>query len=208
MRHLALACLLAPCLAAAAPVNLLTNGSFEDISAAAGVQQLAAGTWSVFSAIPGWTAAAGGGIEVRNSNAGLAFDGNQFVELDAYNNSIMFQQIATDAGIWYDLSFYYSPRPGVTSPADTNNITVFWNGVALDTRGGQGTGQHDWQKFSYLVQGTGLDELRFAATGTSDSLGGSLDMVSLSVPEPASLTLALGALLAAGGARRRRTVTA
>ena len=194
--------LAAPLAALAAPVNLVENGSFEDISAAAGVQQLAAGTWSTFASIPGWTAASGGSIEVRNNNAGQAFDGNQFVELDAHNNSIMFQSLLTAAGSWYDLSFYYSPRPGVTNPLDTNNVTVYWNGVALATQSGVGTGVHQWQQFNYLVQGTGNDELRFAATGTSDALGGSLDMVSLTVPEPTSIALVLVGLAAA--LRRRR----
>jgi PEP-CTERM motif len=191
-----------PAFATAAPVNLIQNGSFEDVSSASGIQTQAAGTWSIYSAIPGWTST-GSGIEVRNNVAGTAFDGVDFVELDARSNSIMLQSISTLAGQLYTLSFYYSPRPNVVTPANTNDITVYWNGAALGTQGGSGTGVHTWRRFEYAVVGTGSDSVRFAATGASDSYGGSLDMVSLQVPEPGSAPLVLAGFAAAVLARRR-----
>jgi hypothetical protein len=71
---------------------------------------------------------------------------------------------------------------------------------------GTGGSTHNWQAFNFSVTGTGSDQLRFVAAGTSDSYGGSLDMVSLThaVPEPGTLALLMGGLLAAFGVRRAK----
>lgn len=205
MRSLFLTPLLAlPVLALAAPVNLLTNGSFEDVGMGSGIQTQAANTWSIYQQVPGWTGGTNG-IEVRNNVAGTAQHGSNFVELDTTRNSVALQSVATTAGTWYDLSFWYAARPNTGNrPLDTNMISVLWNGSALETLNAVSTGQHQWLRYTYRVLGTGLDALEFRAAGTSDSYGGSLDNVSLSVPEPGSLALAIGALAAAAGLRRRR----
>lgn len=205
MRSFFLTPLLAlPVLALAAPVNLLTNGSFEDVGMGSGIQTQAVNSWSIYQQVPGWTGGANG-IEVRNNVAGTAQDGANFVELDTTRNSVALQSVVTTAGTWYDLSFWYAARPNTSGmPGDTNMISVLWNGSALETLNAVSTGQHQWLQYSYRVLGTGLDALEFRAAGTSDSYGGSLDNVSLSVPEPGSLALAIGALAAAAGLRRRR----
>ena len=84
---------------------------------------------------------------------------------------------------------------------------MLWNGSRLTTLTGSGAGlsDHAWRQFSFTVRGTGSDQLRFAAAGTSDSLGGSLDNITLmAVPEPGSLALVLAALGAVGLAARRQ----
>ena len=114
------------------------------------------------------------------------------------------QDIAT--GQRYDLSFMYSPRPGVTG-ADNNDVRVFWNGDLLDTVGGNlPAGAMNWQLHSYAVVALGNDVLAFAASGRSDSLGGSLDAVTLTaaVPEPGTYALMVAGLLALGFIARRR----
>jgi hypothetical protein len=189
--------------ASAAP-SLLVNGSFEADAL------LPPGTWGVFGTLTGWVGdpGASGGIELRRQNAGTAQDGQHFVELDTWRNSWMTQQVATDAGQHYTLSYYYSPRAGVA--AASNAIEVYWNGVQLALNGGSGIGEnnHQWQQFSFDVVGTGgLDMLRFAAAGTSDAIGGSLDNIALvaaTVPEPGMLALSLAALAALGAAGLRR----
>lgn len=206
-RFLSVAALSAPMLATAAPVNLLTNGSFEDVGMAAGTQLQANGTWQIYSQLPGWSGGANG-IEVRNNVEGRAQDGFNFVELDTNQNSIALQSLNTIAGAIYNLSFYFAPRPSTSNrAANTNNIDVFWNGTLLSTVGGtNATRNHTWQRYDFSVAGTGgMDALKFQASGTSDSYGGSLDNVSLTaVPEPGSIALVLGGLLAAGAATRRR----
>ena len=180
----------------AAQASLLTNGSFESPGIATG--------WTILAGLPGWSASAAG-VELRNGAVGTAQQGSNFVELDTTINSAIWQNVSTEAGHDYVLSGYFSPRISVA--AASNDIDVFWNGTKLSTLGGTGTGlsAHAWSKFSYTVTGTGADVLRFAATGLSDSLGGSLDNVSLSaVPEPTSLALVLAALGAAGAVARRR----
>ncbi len=199
MRKLLLSAVLSlPLLASAGPVNLLINGSFEDTSAQAGIQGIASGTWQNFLSLPGWTSNANG-IEVRHNVSGTAQDGNNFVELDTTRNSVAMQSLSTIAGAMYDLSFYFAARPGTGGMAsDTNNISVFWNGVELGLITGVSANKHNWLRYNFSVLGTGgNDSLEFRAAGTSDSYGGSLDNVSLAVPEPGSIALVLGGLLAA-----------
>ncbi|PCH65124.1 MAG: hypothetical protein COC04_02715, partial [Gammaproteobacteria bacterium] len=160
----------------AAGVNLIVNGSFED-------PDIATGSWSVHNAITGWNTI-GPGVEIRDNIVGTAYDGDQFVELDSHGgvntNSSIYQTVNTVVGQSYLLSFAYSPR--INQPAATNGIDVFWNGLQLGaTITATGGGSHNWTIFEYLITGAiGANILKFSATGTDDSLGGSLDAVSVS----------------------------
>ena len=191
---------LAATLLVAAPLasqaSLLVNGSFEQPGISSG--------WTILSGIPGWQASAAG-VEIRHNAVGTAQDGSIFVELDTTTNSAIWQNVSTLAGQDYVLSGYYSPRIGVTQAS--NDIDVFWNGTRLTTLSGSGAGlaDHAWRQFSFTVRGNSTDQLRFAAAGTSDSYGGSLDNIALNaVPEPGSLALVLAALGAVGMAARRQ----
>lgn len=179
--------------------NLVVNGSFED-------PDVAVNTWQVFGSIDGWTTT-GAGIEIRDNVAGTAYAGDQFAELDSHSNSNIFQDVITTSGQSYLLSFAYSPR--INQPEDTNGISVFWNGALLEDISAAGGSTHNWTIFEYIVTGTGTDILQFAATGLDDSLGGSLDAVSVNaVPIPAAAFLFAPALLGFLGLRRKATTIA
>lgn len=191
---------LAAALALAAPLasqaSILVNGSFEQPGIGSG--------WTILSGMPGWQASAAG-VEIRRNAAGTAQNGFIFVELDTTTNSAIWQDVSTQGGHDYVLSGYYSPRIGVALAS--NDVEVYWNGTRLTTLTGSGAGlsDHAWRQFTFTVRGNGNDRLRFAAAGTADSLGGSLDNISLNaVPEPGSLALVLAALGAVGFAARRK----
>lgn len=180
--------------ASAAPVtNLLVNGSFESTA-------VANGNWANVSSIAGWTwlAGPGTGFEVRNNVAGTAEDGKNYIELDTNGNTTIGQYLDNlVSGAVYDLSFWYSPREW--QAASTNGIQVYWNGVLIDTLTATGSSSNVWSQQELLVTAqTGRNLLSFASVGSSDSMGGNLDNVSLSrVPEPGSLALTLAALAGA-----------
>ena len=196
-------------LSAFADTNLLVDGSFED-------QTQAAGTWNVYSAIPGWTAVSPGQIEVRNDVAGTAKLGSNFVELDANFNSAMQQVVNTTAGDEYQLSFWYSSRPkGSFNGLPGGVVPAGSNGLSFDIGGGDVSvynatenddPDNDWKLYTTTFTATGATTtLTFTATGTSDSYGTSLDGVVLTaVPEPGELSLLAAGLLLVGGLARRR----
>lgn len=214
MRRLFAALLALPLCASAAPINLVKNGSFES-------DALANGQWKVYAAasnssqgttqaLTGWRLSAGSGVELRRNVAGSAEAGLQYVELDSFGNSAIEQSfLALPASGHFDLSFWYAPRIG-QGPA-TNGIEVLWNGVSLTpsaiTGDGRNSAVHQWAEYRFAVDAiAGPNTLGFRAVGTSDSLGGSLDNVSLvqRVPEPQSLALLAVAAAVAGLGRTRR----
>lgn len=187
--------------AASAATNLVVNGSFEQVSA---TNFQNSGTWGTYPSITGWIG--GPNIEVRDNVAGAAQDGSNFVELDTNANSSMFQVV--NASGWYNFSFWYSARPGVAAGSNTLGF-VFGSlsGQVLGNTAGAPSG-NVWQHYSTTVQVFGPTPLIFYAAGRSDSVGGSLDNVSVSVatsvPEPESYAMMLAGLGLMGAIARRR----
>lgn len=188
------------------------NGDFED-------PVVNGNHFGWYDTIPGWTASStnrleiqvGGGMFGGRQVIGQALaPGNQFVELDSDLNSEMYQDLSTSQGTTYQLEFYYSPRNGIDGnahPASTNSIEIYWEGALLDTITADGPTEtvNQWTKHTYVLNtssATGLSRLAFAATGTSDTVGGLIDKVSVAVPEPSPL-LCLGLLAIVAGLRRR-----
>ena len=154
--------------------ELLTNGSFElsEVTSGAGYQ--------TFGSISGWSASASQ-IELHEngvSTGQTASDGDQFLELDAGpgNADNIYQDVQTESGKSYTLSFDVAQRPGLS--ASSNRIEVYWNGTLLDTIDPAST---DWEKQTYSVVGTGgQDRLEFREpSSANDGAGSMLDSVSL-----------------------------
>lgn len=184
---------------AAAPVELITNGSFETLN---GNQSLSNGHWSTYNNILGWHGI-DYGIEVRYNVAGSAYDGRYFVELDTYRNSAMEQVITgLSAGKHYTLSFAMADRAGVASASQ--GLDVLWN----NTKVASFTNASGWTTQTLdLVAGNGANKLIFKAAGLSDSYGTSLDKVSLMaapVPEPETYGMLLAGLALVGVVARRK----
>jgi hypothetical protein len=176
--------------------DLIKNGSFEQNSQASG-------SWSIYSSLIGWTGSPN--IELRNNVAGTAYDGVNFVELDTYANSSMTQTLTGAAGV-YQLSFWYSARPGTDA---TNDLSFTIDGSAPVTllQGVSNSGNnHNWQQYTALVNFDGSGDITFSAVGRSDALGGSLDKVSFTaaVPEPETYAMMMVGLGLIGGIARHR----
>lgn len=202
MKRLIISALLTtPLLSLADTGNLISNGSFEST-----VQTK--GTWAIYNTITGWTTGSRG-VEVRNNVVGSALDGSNFVELDTTANSSISQSFATIAGALYELSFAYATRSGTN--VGTNGINWQLSGANLSGEVGK-DGNTSWTTYTTSFTGTGsLMTLSFSANGRSDSLGTSLDAVSVTqlasvsaVPEPESYAMMLAGLGAIGMLVHRR----
>ena len=221
---------------AAAATNLIVNGSFEDVKPhcpVAGKCALpSAGSWAVYGNgyVDGWSTSIGPGIEIdydtkqaaADTNA-VAENGRYLVELDSdYSrniggygkisngtNSNMWQDVKTTVGQEYELTFWYSPRPGPKSDstfaASSEGIAVDFGGDKLTVKGsGEGLKSTHWTEETLFLKANSTNTLvDFQAIGTADSYGGLIDNVSVydiskncgPVPEPETYALfGLGAL--------------
>jgi hypothetical protein len=182
---------------ATAPANIVLNGGFE-------ADPMANGAWAIVGSPTGWTAT-GTGLEIRDNVVGSAFEGKNFAELDGNANMTISQTLDTVAGQSYTFSFWYSDRTGTA--ASTNGVDWSIGNLSGTVNGPQNnTGNNVWQEFSISFVATGSHTvLSLGGAGTSDSLGSSVDAISVSaVPEPATVGLMASGLALLGLARRRR----
>ena len=193
-KSLAVAALAAVSFGASAATNLVGDGSFD---------ATAVNGWTTEFTSQGWNdpwVTGSLGLEIRDGVAGNAEDGPNFVELDTNLNSTISQTLTTVAGQEYALSFWVEDRPG--TDASTNGLTYTIDGVTNAVVGGT---TPTWTRESLTFVASGASTtLTFAAAGTSDGYGSSLDNVDVSaVPEPTTLVLMASGLALFGLSRRR-----
>lgn len=155
--------------------NLIVNGGFE-------AQQIQSGWYEYSNSIPGWSVTFGDFTEVQNQHFFTAIEGNQWVELDSYQNTGIAQNVATATGQQYVLSFDYSARPG--HEGNTSSVEVVWNGAVIGTLA---NAQAGWTEQNFTVTG-GVEgsTLEFRAAGASDFFGALIDDVSVRSFTPGS----------------------
>ncbi len=186
--------LLALSVATGAQAGLILNGDFEDM-------QLGGHSWGVFDSIPGWETTMGGGIEIQRNTVVNAQSGNQYIELDTFQNSALTQSLNLNAGANYLLSFYYLPR--TNGGNNDNGVGIYWDLFGGDFASFDPMNEilridnltlrdmPSWTEYTILLEAPGdLMALSFAGLGASNSLGGFIDNVRLqAVPEPATLAI-------------------
>jgi hypothetical protein len=229
MKSLVSAVVLAAALAGPSMSATILNGSFEQDAGKAqdgdAFSSLAGSSggasWSVFDSLPGWTTVSGPGIEIQTKNTVSvidAQDGQHYVELDSHKNSAMQQTVTFTSTGRYLLSFFFSPRD---QNAASNIIDYSLIGAAspfANLLSGSVTGPSNvplvtavglWTEVTaeFVVKEIGSYNLRFAANGENNSLGGFVDNVSIAaVPVPAGGLLLIGALGGLATLRRRKAV--
>ncbi len=200
----------------ASPVNLITNGSFENYTGT-----LNGSGWAHLgaAAIDGWTGDPNVEIQTQPTLGITPQDGLAYVELDTSRNASLSQTVTLDAGR-YEFSFYYRPR--VNNPGGDNNdmrYTALGTGVMA---GGliQGAPNPDfpineWVQvaldFAVGADNTDVTFSFFAlgASGRGDgercgNCGALVDNVRLApVPLPAGILLLLSAVGGFAALRRR-----
>lgn len=172
-----------------AQCNLLCNTDFEN-------NQI---TQSVIivdtSLVPCWaTTASDNKIEVWSSgfNGIPAYSGNQFIELNAFFVSTLFQNFTATPGTSVTISFAHRGRAGT----DVMGVSIGPVGGALTSLGTFSDGNASWGYYSvnYVIpSGFGNNfTLQFnsiSASGGDPALGNFLDAITVSLPSNATLNL-------------------
>src|SRR6056297_3351245 len=182
------------------PINLLVNGSFEDVTGLATDPLGFAGTGS----IPGWTTAdPNARIEVYNVNPELdpaASDGLNALDLEGSPGNIRIGQDVQNLvdGERYALRFDVTDSADLTATdgPDENVVDVFFGGELIATIDPSNIGEAEFETIQLTVEagsGDGSDRLEFQGRGVEDNIGVGLDNVQLLPTTPAGIAAALSA---------------
>lgn len=158
------------------PLNLITNGSFEDPGIGGG--------WIILSSIPDWTDVTTCGFEIWGPSMRAADDGAQLVELDSMCNANLRQTVTTTPGTTYVLSYSFAARSSTS--LETNGLQVVVPGATVDITAIPADFT-TWRRLSTTFIATGTSStIEFSGAGTSDTLGSLLDRISLVSEGPAT----------------------
>lgn len=157
--------------------DLVVNGGFEEPDAPTHSAEQ-------FASIPGWNRTPGGcGFEVQDHIVGAPFEGAQHVELDSSCSTGIYQDLATEPGQYYTITYAFSPRPGHPD----NVLVVSWDGTVIATHSASGVGMSDtsWTVYTQAVFATSsTSRLTFSDGSASDGHGTYLDAVSVPATSP------------------------
>ncbi|MCI5222943.1 MAG: DUF642 domain-containing protein, partial [Candidatus Electrothrix sp. AR4] len=168
----------------AAPIcnaTLIQNGDFE-------VPEVRPGGWGAFvdTSVPGWTVEHSfptgnkhvSQLEIWNQLMSAPYSGDQHIELDGYDSTKISQDVQTEAGRYYVLTYTWAPRPGVSD--NQMNVLINDEEIAAHSASGQGHGTISWTTESYVFEAADtLTNIAFSEVGTDNGLGMLLDDVNL-----------------------------
>lgn len=186
--------------------NVFANGGFETPEVTNGAK------WQLFLAnISSWTVEwrpglpttfasftrpEPGNFELHEGVLGVAYEGDQYIELDSDWNgtapgpngepasTVISQTIATVPGDTYTVSYAFAPRPN--TPAADNHVEVRWDGNLLHTAGpvaggGSNLTAGSWTPYGpfQFVATDSSTVISFTDVGAANSLGSFIDDVKV-----------------------------
>jgi hypothetical protein len=180
--------------ASAGIINLIENGSFEQIGTSAAIGGYGSNaTWQVYSSISGWQATQN--IEIWSNDFIVpAYDGNNVLELNAHQGNVngvfsISQSLFTNIGQTYELTF-----AGYRRQANANESFSVSIGDLSDSVYNQASSQ--WNDYTYQFTALStLSTLTFTSLDSGlDTTGNIIDDIKITaVPEPTTLAIfALG----------------
>lgn len=161
--------------------NLIVNGSFES-----DVPNLIwdGGRYGFFSNLTGWERTTDANIEVqRNISRYSAAEGEQWIELCSTDDSGVSQNISTEIGSKYRLSYSFSPRPGYSENRNHLKVQVDGNTVAIHKKDGTGLTDVEWTDHSVEFTANNTESIITLESGSCSGAadGTYLDNVILKV---------------------------
>lgn len=208
----ALAALATLAFAPASQATVIVNGSFETpLVPLTSFDTYGAGS----TTITGWTvlgidASIVSGTAVDGPMTFQAQDGDQFLDLTGpgtnNNQNGVSQDIATQAGQLYSLSFYVGSGSGATFTASTVDLSIDGGSRIGFTNPNLPTTHLDWQLFTYDFTASGpVTNIAFYNGSHPSNHLSALDNVSIeAIPEPSAFALLTGVAGLAGALVRRR----
>ncbi len=159
------------------PTNLIVNGDFEtplvpDRCLAVSGDQL-----------PGWKIERGD-VDVTASTLWQSAHGDQSLDLNGFSRGIISQEVHTEPGQWYRLTFSYSANP---HPDDTGRVAeVQWGDKLLTTLKPElaTTDDMKWKKQEFVVQAKEKATTLVFISLTPGAYGVALDDIALVKCDP------------------------
>lgn len=217
IRYGLLAGLIAAGLTLPTRANLLINPSFEQpiVTSPDLFQYYYAGDHS----IPGWTIV-GGSVDVNTSARWNAHDGTNSIDLTGVTTGGIYQDVPTEIGKTYHLSFWLAGNPefaGAGGGPFIKLMKLSWGGSPVDTLSFDVTGQTDltlnWTQYSFDLKATAASTRLEFDSLTGGFAGPMIDDLSLAAlapppppapaPLPSAILLSLTGGISAVIARRR-----
>jgi choice-of-anchor C domain-containing protein len=156
-------------------VQIVKDGSFEKPNVGGGVNLVAGQTFGA------WTVGSGD-IDVVGTNWWMARNGVQSVDLNGLGPGSIYQDLSTNSGTQYSLSFALAGDP-VCGP-QVKEMQVYWgtnlvDDLMFDITGHSGT-KMGWKVHKYQVQATGsTTRLSFVSLTQQSACGPALDSVTV-----------------------------